>query len=109
MYLMEVINLALTDQLGQTTPQNQVEVIQPVADVCVNASCMFFNLATNTCALEECLLLNPPAVVHQTIIRKCDVCGGNMSVFAGSASSVCPSCAGNIRRAIQLMHSPGSD
>lgn len=109
MYLMEVIKLALTDQLGQTTPQNQVEVIQPVADVCMNASCMFFNLSTNTCALEECLFLNPPAAVHLSITRKCDVCGGAMTVFVGSASSVCPSCASNIRRAIQLMHSPGSD
>lgn len=100
--------MAISDQLGQTTPQNQVEVIQPVADVCMNTSCIFFNLATNTCALEECLFLNPPAVVHQTITRRCDVCGGNMVVFVGSASSVCPSCAANIRRAISMMHPQGS-
>lgn len=100
--------MAISDQLGQTIPKNQLEVIQPVADVCMNTSCMFFNLGTNTCALEECLFLNPPAAVHQTITRRCDICGGTMSVFVGSATSTCPTCAANIRRAISQMHPQGS-
>lgn len=100
--------MALSDDLGQTTPANQVKVINPVADTCINNNCMFFNFSTNTCAMEECVILNPPAAVHQNIGRKCNICGGTFSTFVGSSDCICPGCISDIRRAIAQSHPEGS-
>lgn len=98
--------MAAFDALNQATGVARQVQINPTTDECPNKNCAYWDL--DKCAFAECRF-TVPEVVHVKIRRKCIIDGTIFVTDAVSMNTICPKCISDLRDAIRLKHSPGSD